>query len=272
VIEKAAGYLTIAFDARRTGTPEETAEILQQVPVIELFREGYAQVVELQARTRKLVRSGWASIHPEALRLLDSPVRDRLEGLLEARPVYLELPETAGEENNLREFRSSAELQETRVAVEMAEVLGRLLVEHLGLDLEWVFGTRGFGDEPFRFSALLTTLLAWHSTRSELRGDPLPTAVAADFLRTVASRRTAPPEAPTRTMGALLEQLARSLQLNERELALLQGYGRYCLERLSAECGALDPGVPIDRRAVRCLIVKDDERLPPISERRTHDE
>jgi hypothetical protein len=73
-------------------------------------------------------------------------------------------------------------------------------------------------------------------------------------------------------MGALLEQLARSLQLNERELALLQGYGRYCLERLSAECGALDPGVPIDRRAVRCLIVKDDERLPPISERRTHDE
>jgi hypothetical protein len=241
------------------------------VPVIELFREGYTRVVELQIRARKLVRSGWASAQPGGLELLDSPVRERIEALLESRPLYLALTETGGD-GTLREFRCSAELEETRVAVEMAEVLGRVLVERLALDLERVFRTREIGDEPLRFSALLTTLLAWHSTRSELRGDPLPPAVAADFLRTVASRRTAPPEAPARTLGVLLEQLTRSLQLNERELSMLQGYGRYCLERLSAECGALDPGVPIDRRAVRCLIVDDEDGLPASSERRTHDE
>ena len=82
--------------------------------------------------------------------------------------------------------------------------------------------------------------------------------VVADFLRNFASRRTAPPEAPARALVALLEQLTRSVGLDERELSLVRGFGRYCLEKLNDECGALDPGIPIDRRVVGSLLVAPD--------------
>jgi hypothetical protein len=118
---------------------------------------------------------------------------------------------------------------------------------------------------------LLTTLLAWHATRGELRGDPLPPDVVADFLRTIASRRTAPPEAPARALDSLLEQMTRAYRLDQRELSLLQGFGRYCLEQLAAECGSLDPGIPLDNRAVGCLLVAEERPENGVGERRSND-
>jgi hypothetical protein len=162
------------------------------------------------------------------------------------------------ESGGLREFRSAAELEETRVALEMAEVLGEILVDRMGLDLGRVLEASPSAAENHRFSTLLITLLAWHATRSELRGDPLPAEVVADFLRIVASRRTAAPEAPERALVALLGQLRDAFDLSEREAAVLDGYGRYCLERLAEECAGLDPGVPVDPRTVGCLLLAEE--------------
>jgi hypothetical protein len=99
------------------------------------------------------------------------------------------------------------------------------------------------------------TVLAWHATRGELRGDPLPREVTADFLRSVASRRTAAGDAPARAMAALTTKLAERFGLQPRELSVIEAFGRFCLEQLAAECGSLDPGVPIDRRYVTCLFL-----------------
>jgi len=258
-IRKAAGYLGIALGARGAEGPALGADVLSEVPVLELFREGYARAVALQQRARRLVRKGWAAGHTRALQLLDSPIRDRVQGLLEPRPLYFELDES-GESGRLRDFLAASELEETRVALEVAEVLGTLLIGRLGLDVARVLEADASpaGAEAPRFSTTLITLLAWHATRSELRGDPLPADVAADFLRTVASRRTASPEAPGRALGNLLRQLAERFELQSREISILEGYGRFCLDRLSAECGGLDPGIPVDRRMVRCLLVREE--------------
>ena len=97
-------------------------------------REGHARATELQARARSLVRDGWAASHPDALELLDHPVRERIAALLEPRPRYAAV-DAEDLSIRFRDFRDSAELQETAVAVEMAETLGSLLVDRLGLDL-----------------------------------------------------------------------------------------------------------------------------------------
>jgi hypothetical protein len=258
-IRKAAGYVGIALGARGAEGAPLSAEVLSEVPVLELFREGYARAVALQQRARQVVREGWAAGHPRALELLDSPIRDRVQGLLEPRPLYLELDES-GEPGRLRDFLAASELEETRVALEMAEVLGTLLIGGLGLDVTRVLEADASpaGPEAPRFSTMLVTLLAWHATRSELRGDALPADVTADFLRTVASRRTASPEAPGRALESLLRQLAERFELQSREVLILEGYGRFCLDRLSAECGGLDPGIPVDRRVVTCLLVCEE--------------
>ncbi|MHC4430100.1 MAG: DUF6178 family protein, partial [Planctomycetota bacterium] len=189
-LEKAAGYVGIALEDRAVHDAAQAAETVARVPLIELFREGYSKTVELAQRARELTGKGWASTHPRALELLDTPIRERLEALLEARPLYYEV----GDEetpSGTRAFNSTAELDETRVALEIAEVVGQLLVDRLGLDPRRVLEReRPERAELPRFSTFVLTFLAWHAARGELRGDPLPWDVVSDFLRNVASRRT----------------------------------------------------------------------------------
>jgi hypothetical protein len=109
---------------------------------------------------------------------------------------------------------------------------------------------------PPRFSTFFLTLLAWHATRRELSTDALPGAVVSDFLRTVASRRTAARDAEERALEALVRSLIERFVLSAREAALLRAFGRACLERLDSECAALDPGVPLDPRFVSCLLLE----------------
>ena len=252
-LEKAAGYVELALEARGVDASEAT-DVVGRVPLIELFREGYGQAIELQQRAHELSRTGWAGGHPRALELLDSPIRERLAALLQARPEYIESQTTAG---RTRPFRLMSEITETRVTLELAEFLGQLMIDHLGLDLEHALARElPDGGDPPRFSTLLLTFLAWHATRDELRCDPLPADVLSDFLRNVASRRTAAPDAPARALEALTRRLVEDFKLGSRPLPLLNRFGRACLEQLSAQTAALDPGIPIDPRYVTCLLVE----------------
>ena len=254
-LEKAAGYVGIALEIRGVSTPSRARETLATHPLNELFREGYASAVELQQRARSLTDAGWAATHPRALELLDTPIRERLDALLEPRPLFFEV----GDEESpggTRPFRSTAEIRETRVALEIAEGVGRLLVDRLGLDLRQALDrARTERGEPPRFSTFVLTFLAWHAARGELRGEPLPDDVLSDFLRNIASRRTADAEAPARALDAWVRGLRDAFALDTQEEAVLAAFGRACLEQLAAECGSLDPGTPVDPRYVPCLLI-----------------
>ena len=249
VLQKATGYIGIALQARGADAVGPAGQLIEQIPLLELFREGYAPAVALQGQARSLIGQGWPAGRGPALQALDSPILERVQGLLEPRPQYFE----AGVEKKpgrLREFRSVEELEETRVSLQMAEFVGGLMLERMKLKLP-AGETR-----PVRFSALFLTVMAWHHARGELRGDPLPAEVVADFLRTVASRRTASPSAPASALETLTRSVTKTYGLGPRQVAMLEGFGRYSLERLAAECGSLDPGIPVDPRYVSCLLVQ----------------
>ena len=250
-LKTAAGYVAIAVEARG-GDRAGVAQLLEELPLIELFREGYARAVELQTRARALTKEGWPAAHPRALELLDSPIRERVTSLLELRPLYFEVGNEE-QPGGPRPFRLPQELEETRVALEMAELVGGLMVGRLKLDVARATALDGV---PLRFSGYMLTTLAWHATRSTLRTAPLPADAVSDFLRNVASRRTAPPEAPARALDALTGELVETFDLSAREVALWQAFGRAALERLNSECAALDPGVPVDSRFISCLLVE----------------
>jgi hypothetical protein len=252
-LERAATYVAIALAARGAEGAATAVEVLTEVPLIELFREGFARPAEVQRQARSLVEHGWPSTHTAALEMLDAPIRSYVSGLLRARPLYFD---ATAEEPSFRDFRTMEEIEEARAAVNMAEVLGRILVDRLGLDLRSVL--RGEGPFPAgapRFSGLFLTALAWNAVHGELRCEPIPPETTARFLRTVASRRTADPEAASRAMAAFIERLERELNLGLAEVGALQAFGRACLERLAEECGGLDPGAPVDPRFVSCLLL-----------------
>ncbi len=254
-LRKASGVVRIALEFRGVDDPRRLGALLAEVPLVELFREGHARAAELQTRARELIDHGWAASHERACELLDSPLRERVDALLIHRPKYLEIREDGS--GVPRSFLASAEIEETRLALDMAEVLGQVLLSDMQLDPEAALAAGSHVIRP-TFSTLFLTALAWHSTRDALAVAPLPPDVVADFLRNVASRRTADPEASGRALTALTRKLAsRRATLSTRELAVFQAFGRSALERLSAECGGLDPGVPVDPRSISCILLAE---------------
>ncbi len=248
-LEKVAGYVRIALDRRGIDDAASAARTITEVSVLELFREGHEPLARLQSLARRMVREGWAAREGRALELLDSPLRERVLGLLEPRPMYVDL--AAGPRRHaLRDFHETSEVEETERAVRMAQAIGDMF-ERLGLAPETFSGP----DRP-RFSTLLMTMLAWQATERSLRCEPLPQGRVADFLRNVVSRRTAPPDAPLRAWRALLAALLSRQALNETDVPLIDAFARACLEQLSTECGSLEPGTPVDPRFVSSLLLE----------------
>jgi hypothetical protein len=252
-VERAAAYVTCALTARGAGDEAAAGEALATVAPYELFREGYALAAGLSTRARAMLGSGWGSRHPRALDLVDPPLRGRVASLLPQRPRYVPLAQ--GEDTSRdRDFRSIAEVEETRLTLELLEALGASLLGRRGIPSASIL------DEERRplegmptFSTLLLTALAWHATRGEIRIDRLPAEIVADFLRTTASRRTADPEAPARAMARLIDALAAESDWPRRTAAALAAFGAGCLTTLAADCANLDPGTPVTPRVVGCL-------------------
>lgn len=248
-LAKAGGYIGIALAMRGIELPEDAAGTLAEVPVVELFREGHGEAARLQSRARELMENGWAADHPRSLELLDAPIRKRVRALLAPRPLYVEFDDS-GKAGEPRDFAGLAETEESRVSLEMAEVVGRLLVRGLGLDLDRLIAAgEAAAGRPYRFSTVLLTLLAWHSARGELRGDPLPRDIAARLIRDVGSADEA--------LGAMIDELAERFAIDTREISMLRAFGRFCMKLLVEECSSLDPSAPIDPRYISCLLLED---------------
>ena len=253
VMERAGAYVGLALDARGIRDGNAAAPVLAEVSVVELFREGYALAAGLQSRARIMLKSGWGRGHAKAEELIDAPLRARVKALLLARPLYVAFAE--GEEAAAaRDFKSVAEIDETKLTLDLCDALGATLLTSRDVTAASLLDEerRPFEDTP-RFSTLLLTALAWHATRGEARIDRLPSDLVADFLRTTASRRTADPGAPGRAMSKLLEALETDTELARRPAAAFRAFGTTCLDRLAADCANLDPGTPATPRVVGCL-------------------
>jgi hypothetical protein len=246
VIERAGSYVAIALELHGVREASAAAALLRDVPPTELFREGYAQAAALRARAGTLM----ARLTSDGL--LDGPLRARLRGLMSPRPLFVPLSED--DKEAARDFRSLAEIDEARVTLELCETLTTTLLDRRGITAAALLAEerQPFEDTP-RFSTLALTALAWYAVRGDLRVERLPGDAVADFLRTTASRRTADPEAPARAMRRLVLALASESELPRRPAASLELFGMTCLDRLAADCGNLDPGLPVTPRVVGCL-------------------
>jgi hypothetical protein len=244
VVERVGSYVGLALDARNATEGPAAAQVLVDVPALELFREGYARTQALADRARR----GAA----KAIDLIDPPLKQRVAALTGPRPLYIETKDDG--ETRARDFRRMVEVDETALTLDLVEALTKLLIDNRRTTAKALLAEerQPFEDAP-RFSTLLLTALAWHAARGEIKIDRVPADVVADFLRTTASRRTAPADAPARAMDKLTDALSREAGLDRRTGAALAKFGTSCLDRLAADCAGLEPGTPVTPRVVGCL-------------------
>lgn len=245
--EKAGAFVQIALQRRGDTTPERAAAILREIPVKELFREGYELPMQLHRTARALAETGWLSGDSRAIYLVDDEIRERFEALLGPRPMFLEADDQT-QRSERREFHSLEEIETSAAAVEMIQVTGDILWRFLPLEQALTSG-----NELHRLSTFLLTLMAWHQRGDGLQLTPLSVPATADFLRSVASRKTASPDAPAQALERLLDELATTAALSGRQRNVLAAFGRFALQKLNDQCAGLDPGTPPDGRYVTCL-------------------
>ena len=255
-LKKAAGYLQIAFEERNAQDPGSVAQLLTERPMLDWFREGHRHAAELQGRARRFFEQSWPAGVVPNLELLDSPIRERLAGLLEERPLYVSISEIDAS-RELRPFTSLEEIAESRIAMDLAELLGRIFIDRLGVDPAAIASSnRPERAEPVRFSTLMLTLLAWHGLTGEWNGAPLPAPILRRFIDEIASRKSAPKDAAPLAMERLLGAVDALLGSDPRERSLLEGFGRFSLELLQEQCGALDAESALDPRYLPCLLLE----------------
>jgi hypothetical protein len=257
-LRKSIVTVGIALEIRLASDGRPGDEVMREVPIVELFREGYEPTEKMKQECHRLIREGWPAMVVNALELVDPPLRQRLAGLMAQRPMYYQVPDEQVREE-YREFRSLDEVMETRTALDLVRRIGSIFVHRLGLNTGRLL--EGPADFPFgnpRFSTLMMTMMAWHAARKEIRLEPLPSDVLADFLRIVASRRTADAEAPDRALDNLVQRLTVKTELDPEDGAALHRFGRACLPTLRAECGQMDPGSPPGQRDVTCLLIRSE--------------
>ena len=195
------------------GEAARDAELVATTPVKRLFQEGFGRVLALCWRADRLLKGGGAG--SRAVPLLDAPLGEVLSALSSRRPRYwtgLDLPRdawgaAAAGAGPGRRFLTEADLARTAEALDLAEGLAALALEH-GL------ATRGEGAAP-RLSVLWLTALCNERLGRTFAPAPIPLAELAgvlERLRTIADRRLDGRGPAGQLLLALLEQKREELE------------------------------------------------------------
>jgi hypothetical protein len=248
-VAKAGGYVAIALEIRGARDPIAASDVLARVPAAELFREAHGRLGVLQDRGRRLLGDGaWGRNGAESLARVDGPLRAKLAGLLQPRPLYFD--ETRGE-NPFRDFEALAEIDELSLALDLVERLGDLF-DHLGARAPELDAAReGHAESPARLSSLLLTAAGWHAARGELRCAPLPPDAAAAFVRLAQDG----PDAVRSMVEAFLAACAPAFPPGDESWRAVELFGRASADRLAEDARGIDPGGALDPSRLPSLVL-----------------
>jgi len=182
MVRKACGYLEIGIH-RLSGTkhppdPEHAAAIIRDHALEDIFRTGYALVLDLQRRAIRWKKQGWFSRNQLALSFWGERLVGHIGGLLLKHPKYFD-----NYKNGLlyREFSSMTDLRYAKKALDEAAVMDSLL-SSMSID------TRSFPEDRF-VTASNCLLTLWANSRLEEKQpagpEPIPVETFRAFYRTL---------------------------------------------------------------------------------------
>jgi hypothetical protein len=241
---KTAGRLTIGLEVLCGADEEKMARTLGSHWVEHVFRLGAGQVDRVARAARAMVRKGWPQGKMERLLLLDSPLREVLNGILRKRPQWY----CAGDKgfcdfSNLREV----ELAERSIA--KAGFLGRYLIEtvHFRLD-DLGRAAHDIEEENLRASTIFLTALVNAALDRGFRFAPIPRAEAARGLALLWDRDDPPRRMKAEMAEAAMSWSTAQVEMTDEERRFLEEFISEAFSLLEEQFGNLPPGATPDPR------------------------
>jgi hypothetical protein len=154
---------------------------------------------------------------------LDAPIRQMVGALLERRPRFHDAARS-GPSAPPRDFRSLEEIEESRVALDIAESLGEVVHSILGWNLAVAFEESQASGAPPRLGRFFLTSLAHHDLGRGLRTGPLAPEEASRFREKVAERSRA-----DAMLDSFLDAIRSAAGLGSRDVPALRAFGRAAL-------------------------------------------
>jgi len=255
--QKIRATVSMGLEILSSGDVVRAVEILRSRWLLYVFQVGYSRALKLSRLAHKMERKGLLSKIPEAVELLDEPLKQLFDGVKRPRPMW-----HIGGPDPYRAFLSIDEIARARRALEKIEFLFDLFFDRLKLlkpdPSSWLhkrvyptnvtFSTvlrtafanaaagRGFEYKALRISDLKTIV---ENAFEEKHGK-----VAKRYLR----------ESVRSDLTAYLE--AQKTAKNDLEREFRDEFIKSCLDALEEELGRLDPTKPIDPRFIQGLLIR----------------
>jgi hypothetical protein len=261
--KKVMGYVSIGLEQASRHDAEGAVRLLEELPVLVLFRAGYSRALDLQSRARSICRE-LKSIHPRLQPdFFGMPLDDVIAGLSGKRPLYYTGYEEA--DNSLhREFEKIEDIDDMNRALDEASVIKKVLFDCFALgapgaleDLTTRSALEDAGD--LRALQLFNTALVRHVLYGITGTAPVNASELRQFLSMVLTAGTHAQTVSGRISEALLadtvDWLRRQYRMLEEDVTALKSFVRSCLGRLEEECGALAGADEIEPRYISAVLL-----------------
>ncbi len=253
VVGKACGYLGIGIHRLAgTKTPPESsmgASIICNYQLTDIFRTGYAMVLELKQRAVKWQRQSWFAKKNLALTFWGEYLVGHIGGLLLKHPKYFDNYKTGV---LYREFASIADIRKARKALNEAMIFDSILSL---MDID----TSGFpGQRLITCHVVLLTLWAKHRIGIPLhnRPEPIPVKAFRPFFRSLWDSGEKPGRIKDAAKTDFLEWLSASTGLTVHEISSQASvFLETLFNDIERELATVDPK-DLDHRFVNLFLLK----------------
>ncbi|MBN1774768.1 MAG: hypothetical protein JXB32_26150, partial [Deltaproteobacteria bacterium] len=226
-LRRAGRTIALALEHLSRGEAALGAALLLERTAVELFRTGHTLLAELPRRAAAVRRAGWLARVPGALGLLEPELRRELEACRRPRPQRFAGVDEEGQPR-YEPYASLEELEASRRALEVIDVVGRLLVDGLGLPERFTEQLDLAGLLPSSWAELsagdlLRTAVVQGVVHGGVRFAPVTGRDLSEFVRLAVERGSLRASVRDEAIDALLARLPATGGTAPRR-AVLEGY------------------------------------------------
>ncbi len=255
-LDKAYNYIETGLRRWAGDDPERAVQIVAGRHLVNIFRAGYTRVVLLARRANRMRKSGWMSKTDYSDELLGEDAA-MIRGLTLLRPGFYHGTDEGGAAL-YKEFGSEEEVDRAEEDLLLAEVLGALFFDSLGLtdnDIELLKQYSAAAE--ISFSTVFITAVCRSLAGGELSFAPLSDRDARAALE-IAMTGEVPRKVKEDVRHGLHERVEKALsgveEADAKWIATARRFVDSSLKRLEEEAGRLRLE-DIDPRYLQCLVV-----------------